>query len=107
MRFAMTAALLAATSLGACAHGLEGNPNSQPYAGGPGGTIATQPSVAGAVSYDPYGTPAPFADMQAGSIAMSPSPTPPLDLTSQGASPMPQGGPAPAPRITPTTPRQR
>jgi hypothetical protein len=101
MRFAMTAAFLAAASLGACAHGMEGNPNSQPYAGQPGGTIATQPQVASTVSYDPYATPAPFADMQAGSVAITPSATPPLNLSPQGASPMPQA----APRRTMPQPR--
>ena len=58
MRFALAAAaLLAATSLGACM-GPEGNPNGSPYANEPGGTIAVKPETVGMVSYNPYATPA-------------------------------------------------
>ena len=87
MRFLMIAALLAATSLGACASGSDGNPNKQPYATEPGGAIAVKPQAISTESYDPYGTPAPFADMQVGSAAIMPAPTPPLNLTPQGAQP--------------------
>jgi hypothetical protein len=99
MRFSMTAALLAACALSACANGHEGNPDNQPYATDPTGAIATRPQFISTESYDPYGTPAPFADMQAGSVAITPAPSPPLNLSTQGQSP------APAPRITPTMPR--
>ena len=96
MRFSMTAALLAAaalsTSLGGCAlSGPQGNPNKQPYANEPGGTIAVKPQFISTESYDPYGTPAPFADMQYSAGAINPAPTPPLNLNPQGASPMPRG----------------
>lgn len=77
------AALLAATSLGACM-GPEGNPNGSPYANEPGGTIAVKPETVGMVSYDPYATPAPFAAMQMGQPATNPAPTPPLNLRPQG-----------------------
>ena len=89
MRFSMTAALLALSALGGCAHGPEGNPNNQPYADQPGGTIAVKPQIIGTESYDPYGTPAPFADMQYSTVAITPAPTPPLNLTPRGAAPMP------------------
>jgi hypothetical protein len=100
MRFSMTVALLAACALSACANGNQGNPSNQPYATDPTGAIAVKPEFVGTVSYDPYGTPPPFADMQAGSVAITPAPSPPLNLSPQGQSP------APAPRITPTMPRQ-
>ena len=104
MRFSMTAALLAACALSAfglsaCANGNQGNPNNQPYATDPAGAIAVRPQFISTESYDPYGNPPPFADMQAGSAAITPSPQPPLNLSPQGQSP------APAPRITPTMPR--
>lgn len=89
MRFLLTAALLAATSLGACAQGPQGNPNNQPYATDPGGAIASKPQFVNTESYDPYATPAPFEDMKAGSPAITPSATPPMNMTPQGASPMP------------------
>jgi hypothetical protein len=73
------AALLAATSLGACM-GPEGNPNGSPYADQPGGTIAVKPEMVGVVSYDPYAAPAPFADMQIGQPAINPPPPAPLNL---------------------------
>jgi len=89
MRFSMTAALLAASALSACANGNQGNPDNQPYATDPAGAIAAKPQFISTESYDPYGTPPPFADMQSGSAAITPSATPPLDMTPQGASPMP------------------
>ena len=96
MRFAMTAALFAAAILSGCATGPDGNPNNQPYADQPGGAIATQPQFIGTESYDPYATPAPFTDMQYSSVAITPAPTPPLNLTPQGAAPGP--GTMPRPR---------
>ena len=60
MRFPMTAALLAA-ALSGCATGPDGNPNNQPYADQPGGTIAVRPQFISTESYDPYGQPPPFA----------------------------------------------
>jgi hypothetical protein len=101
MRFSMTAALLAASALSACANGNQGNPDNQPYATDPTGVIAVKPQFISTESYDPYGTPPPFADMQTGSVAITPSATPPLNLSPQGQSP------APGTRITPTMPRQR
>jgi len=85
MKFAAGAALLAALTLMGCM-GPDGNPDRQPYANEPGGAIAVKPATVGAVSYDPYAAPAPFADMQAGQAAINPPP--PL------ATPMP---PAPLP----------
>jgi len=96
MRFSMTAALLAACALSACAAGSNGNPDNQPYANDPAGVIAVKPQFISTESYDPYGTPPPFADMQAGSIAITPPPQPPMNMSPQA--------PAPAPR---TMPRQR
>jgi hypothetical protein len=90
MRFLLTAAgLLAASLLSACHTGPDGNPDNQPYATEPGGAIAVKPQFISTESYDPYGKPAPFADMQSGSVAINPSATPPMNLTPQGASPMP------------------
>ena len=84
MRFSMTAALLAACALsafglGACANGNQGNPNSQPYATDPDGAIAVKPQFISTESYDPYGTPPPFADMQAGSAATAPQSQAPMN----------------------------
>jgi hypothetical protein len=106
MRFSMTAALLAACALsafglGACANGNQGNPDNQPYATDPAGAIAVKPQFISTESYDPYGAPPPFTDMLAGGAAIAPSATPPMDVTPQGASPMP----AQTPRNTPTMPR--
>ena len=89
MKFAAGTTLLAALSLMGCM-GPEGNPNRQPYANEPGGTIAVKPGTVGTVGYDPYATPAPFADMQAGQAAINPPP--PL------ATPMPPATPYPARR---------
>jgi hypothetical protein len=77
MRFAVGTALLAAMALGGCM-GPQGNPNGQAYADGPDGMMAVKPLTAGAVMYDPYGTPAPFADMQAGQAAVNPPPPMPV-----------------------------
>lgn len=94
MRFSMTLLAAAAlmTSLAGCTHGSQGNPDNQPYAGEPGGTIAVTPQIISTESYDPYGTPPPFADMQYSAVAITPAPSPPLNLTPRGAAPMPQGG---------------
>jgi hypothetical protein len=97
MRFAMTA-LLAATVLSGCHPGPDGNLNNQPYADQPGGTIVAKPQFIGTDSYDPYATPAPFTDMQYSSVAITPAPTPPLNLSPQGASPMPGAAPGTMPR---------
>ena len=86
MRFEIGAALLAALALGGCM-GPEGNPNGQPYATDTGGAIAAAPQALGTVSYDPYGKPASFADMDIGSPAITPSATPPMTVTPMGASP--------------------
>ena len=59
MRISLAAAaLLAATTLSACAD-MQGNPNAAPYATDPGGVMAVKPEVLGMVSYDPYAKPAP------------------------------------------------
>ena len=76
MRFSMTAALLAACALSACANGNQGNPNNQPYATDPAGAIAVKPQFISTESYDPYGTPPAFSDMQAGSAAITPASQP-------------------------------
>lgn len=86
MKLAIGAALVAAMALGGCM-GPQGNPDGVAYADEPGGTLAVKPQTVGTVSYDPYGTPAPFADMQAGQSAINP--------------------PAPMPMITPTVPPPR
>ena len=79
-------ALLAALALSGCM-GPQGNPNKQAYADEPGGALTVKPLTVGAVTYDPYGKPAPFADMQAGQAAINPPP--------------------PMPMITPTAPPSR
>ena len=96
MRFSMTAALLAACALSACANGNQGNPNNQPYATDPAGAIAVKPQFISTESYDPYGTPPPFADMQAGSAATAPQPQTPMNYSPAPVQP---------PRNTPTMPR--
>jgi hypothetical protein len=73
MRFSLAVALLAAIGLSACV-GPEGNPNRSPYANEEGGTIAVKPEALGMASYDPYGKPAPFSDMQMGQPAINPPP---------------------------------
>jgi hypothetical protein len=94
MRFPITA-LLAAAVLSGCSTGPAGNPNNQPYADQPGGAIAAKPQFISTESYDPYGTPAPFTDMQYSSVAITPAPMPPLNLSPQGASPAPRTMPPP------------
>jgi hypothetical protein len=83
MKFAVFAALLASTALAGCM-GPEGNPDGMAYADEPGGALAVKPLTVGTVSYDPYATPAPFADMQMGQPAFSPQPMP---LPAQPAPP--------------------
>jgi hypothetical protein len=98
MKFAIAALVsIAALALAGCADH-QGNPNQAAYANEDGGTIATKPQFISQESYDPYGKPAPFKDMQAGGAAISPSGTPPLDLTTNGQSPTP---PAPMPANRP------
>ena len=92
MRFPTTAALLAACALGAfglgaCANGNQGNPNSQPYATDPAGAIAVKPQFTSTASYDPYGTPPPFADMQSGSVATTPPFQPPVYVSPPSQAP--------------------
>lgn len=84
MRFQIGAALLAAMALAGCM-GPEGNPNGQAY----GGMITAAPQALGTVSYDPYGKPSNFADMDIGSVAIMPAPTPPMNLTVPGVPPTP------------------
>lgn len=72
MRLSIGMALLGLVLAG-CA-GPAGNPNGQPYANEPGGTIAVAPQFIGVESYDPYAKAAPFADMQAGQAAILPPP---------------------------------
>jgi hypothetical protein len=72
MRFSIFAALLG-LALAGCA-GPDGNLNGQPYADEPGGAIAVKPQSLDQESYDPYATPAPFADMEAGQAAITPPP---------------------------------
>ena len=84
MRFEIGAALLAALALGACM-GPEGNPDGQPYATDPSGMIAAAPQALGTVSYDPYGKPASFADMDIGRPAITP-----MTVTPMGAGQRPR-----------------
>ena len=77
MKFALGAALLAAVALAGCM-GPQGNPNGQAYVDEPGGALTVKPLTVGTVSYDPYATPAPFADMQAGQSAINPPPPMPM-----------------------------
>jgi len=101
MRFSMTAALLAACALsafglGACANGNnQGNPDNQAYATDPAGAMAVKPQFVSTESYDPYGTPPPFADMQAASAAIAPA-SQPMNYNPP---------PAQTPSNTPTMPR--
>ena len=77
MKLMVGAALMAAMALAGCM-GPQGNPNAQPYATEPGGMAVAKPETVGKVAYDPYGTPAPFADMQAGQAAINPPAPMPL-----------------------------
>jgi hypothetical protein len=90
MRFSATATLFAALALAGCM-GPEGNPDRSPYANDPGGAMAVKPETVGKVAYDPYATPKPFSDMQAGQAAINPPPPGPL--------------PTPMPMATPGRPR--
>ena len=89
MKFEMGAALLAVLALAGCT-GLQGNPNGQPYATDPGGTVAVSPQAVGTVAYDPYGKAPSFADMDIGSAAIMPSSAPTIYVTPQGAPPAPR-----------------
>jgi hypothetical protein len=82
--FALLGLALTGSALAGCA-GPEGNPNGQPYASEPGGAIAVKAEALGVDNYNPYAEAKPFADMQAGQAAIKPAPTPPLNLTPQGA----------------------
>ena len=68
------AALTLSLALAACM-GPEGNPNGQPYASEPGGTLAVTPAANGAATYDPRKPAPPFQDMRTG--ATPPAPPPP------------------------------
>jgi hypothetical protein len=73
---AITLGTAAASLLLAGCMGPAGNPNGQPYANEPGGTIAVTPQNIDTATYDPYAPAAPFADMKAGGAgANQPSPT--------------------------------
>ena len=65
MKFQIAGIALAALALRACA-GPPGNPNGQPYANEPGGTIAVAPGSADVESYDPTKPAPPFQDMRPG-----------------------------------------
>ena len=86
MKFTIGAALMTAIALAGCM-GPEGNPNAQPYANEPGGMATAKPETVGQVAYDPYATPAPFADMQAGQAAINP----PQPLPAPAAKPPMRG----------------
>ena len=79
MRFEIGAALLAAMALAGCS-GVQGNPNGQPYAGDTGGMMAVAPQALGTVAYDPYAKAPSFADMDIGSAAITPAPTPSMNV---------------------------
>ncbi len=83
MRFQIAAALLAGLGLGACM-GPQGNPDGQPYATDSDGMVAAAPQALGTVAYDPDAKPPSFADMDIGSSAITPSSTPPMNLTIPG-----------------------
>ncbi len=89
MKFEIGAALLAAMALAGCT-GQQGNPNGQPYATDASGMVAVSPQAVGTVAYDPYGKAPSFADMDIGSVAITPSSTPPMNFTPQAAPPAPQ-----------------
>lgn len=86
MRFQIGATLLAAMALAGCANS-QGNPNGQPYVNDKNGMMAAAPQALGTVSYDPYAKPASFADMDIGSAAITPSPTPPMNPPPLGPPP--------------------
>jgi len=91
MRFSIIAAVLATSLVGACM-GPEGNPDGQPYASEANGTIVSKPQFLGSESYDPYGKPANFADMDVGNPAINPEPA---------ANPAPTYVPPPASKTSP------
>jgi hypothetical protein len=73
MRLPIIAAFLATCLVSGCA-APEGNPDGQPYANEPNGAMALKPQFLGVESYDPYGKPSTFADMEVGNPAIDPSP---------------------------------
>jgi hypothetical protein len=82
-------ALAGAAMLAGCM-GPEGNPNGQPYAGEPGGTIAVAATPVGGPTYDPGAKAAPFEDMKAGGAgANQPSPTGNAPLNGVPSAPRP------------------
>jgi hypothetical protein len=75
MKFQIAFAALTLTLALAACMGPEGNPNGQPYANEPGGTLAATPAANGAETYDPRKPAPPFQDMRTG--ATPPAPPPP------------------------------
>lgn len=74
MKFQIVAVTFAALGLAACM-GPEGNPNGQPYANEPGGTLAVAPAPNGAETYDPRKPAPPFQDMRTGATPPAPPPS--------------------------------
>lgn len=72
MKFQITGIALAALALSACM-GPPGNPNGQPYANEPGGTIAVKPGSVSTESYDPSQPAPPFQDMRPGPYTPMPA----------------------------------
>lgn len=72
MKWQIAGIALAALALSACM-GPAGNPNGQPYAGEPGGTIAVAPGSVGVESYDPMKPAPPFQDMRPGPYTPPPA----------------------------------
>ena len=71
--FVITLATFAGAILLAGCAGPDGNPNGQPYAGEPGGTIAVAPQNMGMPLYDPDAKAPPFEDMKAGGVGANQS----------------------------------
>lgn len=70
---------LSALVLGGCM-GPDGNPDGQPYANEPGGTIAAPPQINGVVAYNPE-SPAPQSGTMTGGL-------PPTPATPQASPPI-------------------
>ena len=74
MKFQIAFAALTLTFALAACMGPEGNPNGQPYASEPGGTLAVAPAANGAETYDPRKPAPPFQDMRTGATPPAPPP---------------------------------
>lgn len=72
MKFQIAGIALAALTLSAC-FGPQGNPNGQPYADEPGGTIAVAPGSVDVETYDPGKQAPPFQDMRPGPYKPTPA----------------------------------